>query len=45
MKKTLQRVILLALLIAIVSAGFWPWQKDGENLPKRKKGGDVAKGE
>ena len=34
MRRTLQRVISLALLIAVVYAGLWPWEKD-EKKPKR----------
>lgn len=34
MRRTLQRVIFFALLIAVVYAGLWPWEKD-EKKPKR----------
>lgn len=36
MNKTLQRVILLALMTAFTSAAFWPWQN--EDVIKKPKG-------
>ena len=37
MIKTLKRVILLAILIGLAQAAFWPWEGKDEAAKKSKK--------
>lgn len=37
MLKSLKRVILLAILITLVHASFWPWEDEAKDKKKSKK--------